>query len=388
MKRVLITLIISFFIASSFNLNVHATEEKPENLLSESAIVIDAISGQILYGKNHQKKMYPASLTKIATAIYAIENSDLSDIVTVSANAREAEGTRVYLVEGEQVTLEKLIQGLLINSGNDAGIAIAEHMHGTVSNFSKNLNEYLKNKIGIESTHFENPHGLFNSKHVTTAEDLAKIAQYAMKNDIFKEIIGTKELQWHGEDWTTTLYHHHKLLRENPYEGVSGGKTGYVDESGHTLLTTADRKNISLIIVVLNGDHPMDTYKDTVQLLDYAFSNFQTETISKGKEFKNEFGEIYRTTDPLFYTRSIRDDDVITELSKDGILSIKQKDFLLHASFQLEKEVEKATLIPSGKEGKQESAEKSSSRFSLIYLVPFGIVVFIILFRWRKRKSV
>lgn len=388
MKRVLITLIISFFIASSFNLNVHATEEKPENLLSESAIVIDAISGQILYGKNHQKKMYPASLTKIATAIYAIENSDLSDIVTVSSNAREAEGTRVYLVEGEQVTLEKLIQGLLINSGNDAGIAIAEHMHGTVSNFSKNLNEYLKNKIGIESTHFENPHGLFNSKHVTTAEDLAKIAQYAMKNDIFKEIIGTKELQWHGEDWTTTLYHHHKLLRENPYEGVSGGKTGYVDESGHTLLTTADRKNISLIIVVLNGDHPMDTYKDTVQLLDYAFSNFQTETISKGKEFKNEFGEIYRTTDPLFYTRSIRDDDVITELSKDGILSIKQKDFLLHASFQLEKEVEKATLIPSGKEGKQESAEKSSSRFSLIYLVPFGIVVFIILFRWRKRKSV
>ncbi|GAB3797637.1 hypothetical protein GCM10028868_19200 [Virgibacillus kimchii] len=148
-------------------------------------------------------------MTKIATAIFAIENGDLDDLVTVSSYARNTEGSSVYLEEGETVPLKKLIQGLMINSGNDAGVAIAEHMSGSVEQFSSDLNEYLQENVGVQHTNFENPHGLFDPNHVTTAEDLANITLYAMGNELFREINNTKELNWEGESWDTTLYNHH-----------------------------------------------------------------------------------------------------------------------------------------------------------------------------------
>lgn len=155
-------------------------------LESEAAIMIDSKTGAVLYEKNANKQMYPASLTKIATAIYAIEIGELDDVVTVSEKARSIEGTGVYLEEGEQVTLKKLLQGLLINSGNDAGIAIAEHLSGSVQQFSSDINIYLKIVIGVNNINFENPHGLFGPEHVTTPEDLAKITQYAIRNETFR----------------------------------------------------------------------------------------------------------------------------------------------------------------------------------------------------------
>lgn len=151
-------------------------------LSSEAAIVMEATTGEVLYEKNAQSQMYPASLTKIATAIYAIENGNLNDSVTINEKARNTEGTRVYLEVGEQVTLEKLLQGLLINSGNDAGVAIAEHISGSVELFASDLNSYLKDVIGLQNTNLENPHGLFDPQHMTTAEDLAELTRYAMKN--------------------------------------------------------------------------------------------------------------------------------------------------------------------------------------------------------------
>ncbi|MEM5595191.1 serine hydrolase [Niallia circulans] len=185
--------------------------------------------------------MYPASLTKIATAIYAIENGKLDDIVTVSENAYSTEGTKVYLEKGEQVTLRHLLDGMLINSGNDAAIAIAEYLDGTVSDFETSINKYLKEKVNVHSTHFKNPNGLFDKDHYTTANDLALITQYAMKNETFREIFGTDELKWDGLSWDTTLVSHHQMVNgSRPYDKVTGGKTGYVDESKQTLATTAE----------------------------------------------------------------------------------------------------------------------------------------------------
>ncbi len=221
----------------------------PPTTRSKAVIMIDSKTGTVLYEKNSNKKMYPASLTKIATAIYAIETGNLEDVVTVSQKARNTVGTRVYLEEGEQVSLKKLIQGLLINSGNDAGVAIAEHLSGSVERFSSDLNQYLKNVIGVQNTNFENPHGLFHPNHVTTAEDLAKITQYAIKNEVFRRIFGTEELKWNGEGWDTTLYSHHKLMRQKGYEWITGGKTGYVDQSGFTLATTAEKQDLSVILI-------------------------------------------------------------------------------------------------------------------------------------------
>ncbi|MEN1970117.1 D-alanyl-D-alanine carboxypeptidase family protein [Lentibacillus sp. N15] len=284
MKKLLLIITTVVIINPLFGTKTFADSFSP-TVLSEAAIMVDAKTGSVLYQKNANDKMYPASLTKIATAIYAIETGNLDDVVTVSLKAKNTEGTKVYLEKGEQVTLKKLLQGLLINSGNDAGVAIAEHLSGSVEQFSDDINDYLKNVIGVHNTHYENPHGLFDPDHVTTAGDLAKITQYAMKNEVFREIFGTKKLNWDGETWQTTLYTHHKLLRERPYKGVTGGKTGFIDQSGFNLTTTAERKNLSLIVITLNSKLQSVAYNDTVNLLNYGFNNFETSSIFKGMTF-------------------------------------------------------------------------------------------------------
>ncbi len=311
-----------------------SSHDRSPAIQSESAILIDAKTGKILFEKNSDKQMYPASLTKVATAIYAIEKGNLDDIVTVSQNAIEAEGTRVYLEEGEQVPLKKLIQGLLINSGNDAGVAIAEHLDGSVSVFSENINEYLKKNIGVSNTNFENPHGLFNQNHLTTAQDFAKITQYAIQNKTFKEIFGTKELKWKGQTWDTTLFNHHKLMREMPYDGVNGGKTGYVDQSGHTLVTTAKRGKLNLIAVTFKGSSQTAAYSDTVNLLDYGFENYQTSTIAKGKKY--EIGDKeFAAPKNLYYSHPIGS-QVTEVMNKNGTLEILNQDQEVISEFSLE----------------------------------------------------
>ncbi|CAM5199880.1 D-alanyl-D-alanine carboxypeptidase OS=Ureibacillus acetophenoni OX=614649 GN=SAMN05877842_10934 PE=3 SV=1 [Ureibacillus acetophenoni] len=287
MRKIILLLITIMVINSFITVNTSAeSESSTPDLVSEAAIVLELNSGQVLYEKNAQKKMYPASLTKIATAIYAIKRGNLNDVVTVSSNARNVDGTRVYLEEGEQVTLSKLIHGLLINSGNDAGVAIAEHLSGSVEQFAKDLNVFLKKAVNLKNTNFVNPHGLFDENHVTTAEDLAKITQYAMKNETFRSIFGAKEYEWDGEAWDTTLLTHHKILKgEFPFDGVTGGKTGYVYESGFTLATTAENEELSLVVITLNSATEEKSYTDTLKLLDYSFENFQTSYIEEGTTF-------------------------------------------------------------------------------------------------------
>lgn len=323
----------------------------PPSLSSKTAIVIDSETGTVLYEKNSSKKMYPASLTKIATAIYAIEKGNAEEIITVSKKARNIEGTRVYLEEGEEVTLKKLLQGLLINSGNDAGVAIAEHLSGSVEEFSSDINKYLENVIGVQNTNFENPHGLFDPKHVTTAEDLAKITQYAMRNNEFREIFGKKELKWDGESWDTTLYTHHKLMREMPYEGVTGGKTGFVAQAGFTLATTAKKKNIGLIVITLNNNTQLGAYQDTTNLLDYTFDHFQTSRISEGTRFMID-GQEYKSPKDLFYTNLV-DDETIKKLKENGTVEIVNQDGSVITSFLLDK-------VKKAKEEKVTSTSKTS----------------------------
>ncbi|UOQ94378.1 D-alanyl-D-alanine carboxypeptidase [Halobacillus shinanisalinarum] len=310
------------------------SDASPPTIVSEAAIVMDAKSGEVIYEKNAKAQKYPASLTKIATAIYTIENADLDEKVTVSKNARHTEGTRVYLEEGEQVTLKKLLQGLLINSGNDAGVAIAEHLSGTVDQFATEINNYLKNDIGVKNTHFKNPHGLFNSEHVTTAEDLATITRYAMENEVFRNIFGTKKFEWSGEAWDTTLFSHHKLMRKKPYEEIiTGGKTGYVDQSGFTLATTAKKENVSLIIITLNSDAQRGAYNDTMKLLEYGFGNFETSSIPKGTTFVGE-GTDYITSKKLYFTHPLNE-QVKKEVKEDGSLHITDQNGKILSSFQL-----------------------------------------------------
>lgn len=353
-KKVIIIFIITLTLHLFLNTKVLAENSNIEpNTTSEAVILIDENSGRVLYEKNPDKTMYPASLTKVATAIYAIEKGNLDDIITVSKNARKTEGTRVFLEEGEMVPLKKLIQGMLVNSGNDAAVAIAEHLDGSEEEFAKNINAYLKD-IGIKNTNFENPHGLYNDNHTTTARDLAKITQYALKSKEFRTIFGMKELNWDGESWDTTIYTHHKLMREQPYEGVTGGKTGYVDQSGNTLITTATKDHMSVIAVVLKGSNQNAVYDDTIKLLDYAFTNYKPVSIPKGKEYTSN-NKVFVTGKEYTFP-IVKNEDFTEEITNNGLLVVRNQYHERIASIPL-----KATQKATFKENKENQKDTDNN---------------------------
>ncbi|MEI3605761.1 D-alanyl-D-alanine carboxypeptidase family protein [Pseudogracilibacillus sp. SE30717A] len=388
MKKICLIFILFIGVICFFTQSIYAqsNDNLPE-LHSESAIVLEASSGKVLFEKNATKEMYPASLTKIATAIYAIEKGNMEDVVTVSEKARHIEGTTVYLEEGEQVRLKKLVQGLLINSGNDAAVAIAEHLSGSEKQFSSDLNEYLQNEVGVSHTNFENSSGLFNEKHVTTAADLANITQYAMNNSLFREIFGTKELKWVGESWDTTLLTHHLLLDEMPYEGITGGKTGFVNKSGFTLATTASRNNLNVIVITMKTNFKSEMYKDTTNLLDYVFDHFITSKIAAGTIFQIE-DEEYKTTKDLEYTYS-KEDQIQTEIKKGGILHIKNQDGDPITTFALERlkqEENEEAISTSEHTQSDKNGLESYTKIFFCFVLVIGVGFFAIR-KIRKRKS-
>lgn len=341
--RKLFISIVLFLLLFPYNIAAQSTDIP--KVFSEAAILIDAKSGQTIYGKNENKRMNPASITKIATAIYAIENGDLSDDVVISETATKVEGTTVFLEPGEVVTLKKLIIGMIVNSGNDAALAIAEHIDGSLANFEKHFNAYLQDYIGVNNTHFENPHGLYGENHYSTAHDMAKITKYAMENETFRSIINIQEYKWDGASWDTTLVNHHRLiLGEFPYDAqITGGKNGFINESGYTLVTTATKGNLNLIAVTMKTDDKDVPYTDTLNLFDFGFQNFQTKKIPKGTEFTVQDKKFIAKKD-LLYTVNIHE-RYTNEVDTSGLLTIYNQLNEPIVSFQL-----KSTNEPMQKE--------------------------------------
>jgi len=258
-------------------------------IVSEAATLIDSRSGTVLFAQNADEPLYPASITKIVTGIIALETTPLDDVVTVSKEARNEEGTRIYLAEGEQLPMEKLLYGMLMNSGNDAATAVAEHIDGSKMKFAERMNEFVRDRIGTTATHFVNPSGLPDPAQVTTAADMAKIARYAMQNDMFRRIVATKTMPWNGQEWKSELVNHNRMLWD--YEGANGVKNGYTTEAGYTLVTSADRDGMELIAVILKSPSSKQAYDDTAKLLDYGFANFETRTVvSAGQTFEVQDG--------------------------------------------------------------------------------------------------
>jgi D-alanyl-D-alanine carboxypeptidase (penicillin-binding protein 5/6) len=352
----------------------------------ESAILIDAASGTVLFEKNANQPMYPASITKIATGIYAIENGNPEDIVTVSKNARYVEGTRVYLGEGEQVPLRKLEYGLLMHSGNDAAIAIAEHLAGSVEQFAEQLNTFLAEKIGVEKTHFTNPHGLHDPNHYTTAADMAKIAQYAMKNPIFREISGTNRLPWDGREWKSELINHNKLLRD--YEGATGIKNGFTDQARHTLVGSAKRGETELIAVTMKTDSSNSSYKDVKTMLDYGFDHYETKLAAKkGQVLSTTTAKKFVVPEDLYVTAPIGS-SLLQQVSDDGQLQITAGE--RQYTFPLEPEEEPPVQAPPSV--KQEAEPENSAaapRFVILVLwllLNVMLVVYVVA-RIKKRRK-
>lgn len=388
MKKLSLFLVFSLVILAQSHFVQAAGENKPD-IKSESAVMIDAKTGDILYQKNSTDQMYPASITKIVTGILAIESGKLEESVIVSSEAAKADGTRVYLLEGEQVPLKKLVQGLLINSGNDAAIAIAEYMAGDVASFADQMNDFAK-KVGADNTHFVNPNGLFDVEHYTTAEDMAKITQYAMENEVFREIVSTKELPWVGEGWETTLRNHHQLLWD--YPGTTGVKNGYVSESKHTLVTSVSRDNLDVIIVTLKAPSSRAAYWDTMTIGDYGFSNFERQTLSAGTEIHADNGETYPLKEDLSVTMPFGEKP-IQDVTSDGELQLKNAAGEVLLSHTLYKEKEEAKADTATKEETAEEAADPTFMQTAVKASVFlygGLLLllaFLVILRMRRQRQ-
>ncbi len=275
------------------------------NVTADSAIVIDAETGSVLYGKNIHQRRAPASTTKIMTSILGLELGNLHDTIKASYRAAAEGGSSIWLEEGEELTLEELLYGIMLNSGNDASVAVAEYIAGSVEEFAILMNQKAK-EVGALNTTFQNPNGLPNDKHLTTAYDLAMIMRYCMQNETFREITATekKSISWPGHPWKRALNNHNKLLWM--YEGADGGKTGYTIAAGRCLISSATRKDRRVIAVVMHADQ---LWQDSIKLLDYGLDGFSNVTLIKSGE--------------LIDTREIKE-------SKEGQLAIlASRDFVV-----------------------------------------------------------
>lgn len=231
-----------------------------------AAILMDAQTGQVLYSKNALAIMAPASTTKIMTGILAIENGNLNKPVTVSALAGSREGSSMKLAANQQLSLQNLLNGLLLVSGNDAATAIAEFISGNETKFATLMNEKAK-ILGMRNTHFLNASGLPEIGHYTTAYDMALLTKYALRNPVFAEIVRKKKATVDGKPGETlSLTNHNKLLWNYPY--ATGVKTGYTANAGGCLVASAERNNRTLIAVVLKSGC---IYNDCIKLFNYGF---------------------------------------------------------------------------------------------------------------------
>lgn len=256
-----------------------ARASEPFTVAAKGAVLIDGASGRVLFGQNENAMFPMASTTKVMTTLLALENSDLDEPVTAGKNAYGVTGTSLYLSEGETLSMEHMLYGLMLRSGNDAAVAVAEHIAGSVPAFADMMNEKAK-ELGIDA-HFVNPHGLDADGHQISALGLALLFREAMKDGDFRTITSTqrKVIPWVGNEYSRVLENKNKLLKT--YEGATGGKTGYTGKAGRCLVFSAERDGMELIGAVLNCPTWFDT---ATQLLDWGFENFRLEVALKTGE--------------------------------------------------------------------------------------------------------
>ncbi len=239
------------------------------NVTARSAVVLESSTGHVLYQRAMDRPGFPASTTKIMTLLVALERGRLDDIVTVSENAADTEGSTVWLEAGERLRLEDLLYGLMLVSGNDAAVAIAEHIGGSTAGFARLMTEKA-HAIGAKDTYFTNPSGLPDPRHITTAHDLARIAAYGYGQPGFEDFVSTRERRIANRQppFFRALESENMLLWI--YDGANGVKTGYTDDAGRCLVSAAKRDGCQIIAVVLDSFY---MWNDAIALLDYGFQH-------------------------------------------------------------------------------------------------------------------
>ena len=298
LKKITSVLIVFVILLSLFNIGYASAPD----LNAKAAILIDAKTGNVLFEKNADKKMYPASTTKIMTAILALEKVAKGEIsleqpITYTETAEatmEADGSNIALKVGEQMTLADLLKGLLLASGNDAAAIIAEYIGGTIDDFVVLMNEKVK-KLGLEGTHFANPHGLHNEENYTTAADMAKIAREAMKNETFRSIVECAHIRLAATNISEERYYinTNNLVSRMRYpyyfyDKATGIKTGSTTEAGYCLVSSAKDGDKEVIAVVFKSDDISASHTDSKNILQYGLTEFSSIRFAKVDDIYGE----------------------------------------------------------------------------------------------------
>lgn len=303
--------------------NIEEAEEIPElveattnsaeepNINSRSAIVFDRNSKEVIYGKDENTKKKMASTTKIMTCIVVLEKGELTDTVIVSKKAAGTGGSRVGLKTGDKVSVQDLLYALMLCSGNDAAVALAEHVGGSVEGFAELMNAKAKD-LNLSNTNFVTPHGLDNENHYTTAYELAIMADYGLKNKTFRSIVGTKNITININGKPRNLNNTNELL--GSVSGVYGVKTGFTNGANRCLVSSCKRDNLDIITVVLGADTKKFRTQDSLKLINYAMNNYKD--INVEKQINEEFEKWKKENKSSMYINKGIKENAEVELEK------------------------------------------------------------------------
>lgn len=405
LKKIWIVFFIIMWTIFNFSY-VFATSETPE-LISQAAILMDNKTGKILYAKNQNEKMYPASTTKIMTAILTLENCHLDDVVTVSYDVVMSipDGySSASLQVGEELTVEQLLQLLLVHSANDAANALAEHVGGSIESFVSMMNTKV-HELGLSNTHFTNSFGRHDDNHYTTASDLAMIMKYCIKNEDFRKIAGKASCAIPATNkYNTRSYASTNELiipnTKNYYPFLTCGKTGYTTQAGDCLVSCSYKDDLELICVILGGKTVNNTstrFSETKTLYEYGYHNYSMKTLLNQNDFitnleiKNATKDtknldlLASTSITALVENSFSENDLNSEINlKENLKApIEQGDTLGNITYMVDGVEYKTDLIAS------HSVKKSKL---LDYILKFGLVILILItiyfvFFRRKRKT-
>jgi len=288
-----------------------ADDQKEPVLNARAAVIYDRKTKEIIWGKNENEKKAMASTTKIMTAIVVLEKGNLSDVVTISKKAANTGGSRLKINTNDKISVLDLLYGLMLRSGNDAAVALAEYVGGSIEGFAELMNKKAT-EIGLKNTHFVTPHGLDNIEHYTTAYELAVLTDYAMQNEKFSKIVNTKNTTISINGVARNIYNTNELL--GTLNGVNGVKTGFTNNAGRCLVTSCTRKGNQIITVVLGCDTKKYRTSDSIKLIEYAFKNYTRVNIEE--KVKIEFEKWKQINGKRIYISKGEKSEVSLELKE------------------------------------------------------------------------
>lgn len=328
-------------------INVSSESINEPSISSRIAVIYDRKSGRVIWGKNENRRSAMASTTKIMTCIVVLENANLQDEITVSSKAAGTGGSRLGLKKGDKITINDLLYGLMLRSGNDAAVALAEYVGGDKEGFAKLMNDKAK-ELGLKDTHFVTPHGLDDPEHYTTAYELAKITDYALKNEKFAKIVGTKECTININGYSKQLSNTNELL--GYLQGVNGVKTGFTNNAGRCLVTSVNRNDFEIITVVLGADTKKIRTSDSIKLIEYAYKNYSKINIED--IVKEKFEEWKSLNEKRIQIEKGKYESVKLELKevKNKVIPVKNEnidniDIEINCLYYLIAPVEKGTVL-------------------------------------------